>query len=221
MSVVGARSGSRDPWGEIRFDLPGHIPTMISQEEVQYLYWLGRDVWDGSSGVLEVGPWLGGSTWCLASGIEDNPRRRVTRPLHVMDNFRWRPFMAQRAPLELSPDSSFRPSFERNVGPKASSARDPRGDSAGRCFRGSHPFLRRCLRDDVLGGGSRRRSALWRRATRSPEPSMRLRRSIASIRPNRRLRPSTSKTVRRSVLKACPAWRPFRCSRMPPKRRPA
>jgi len=91
---------------------------MISQEEVQYLYWLGRDVWDGSSGVLEVGPWLGGSTWCLASGVEDNPRRRATRPLHVIDNFRWRPLMAQRAPLELPPDSSFRPHFERNVSPK-------------------------------------------------------------------------------------------------------
>ena len=87
---------------------------------MNYLYWLGHQAWDGSSGVLEVGPWLGGSTWCLASGIEDNPRRLVERPLHVVDNFVWRPFMAERASLPIPVDSSFRPEFEKNLKAKES-----------------------------------------------------------------------------------------------------
>ena len=109
---------AREPWRGIDFAPPPSIPTMISSEEMDYLYWLGRNAWDGSSGVVEIGPWLGGSTWCLASGIEDNPRRSAASPLHVIDNFVWRPFMADRAALQLQPNDSFRPYFEQNLGPK-------------------------------------------------------------------------------------------------------
>ncbi|MEJ7753214.1 MAG: class I SAM-dependent methyltransferase [Candidatus Limnocylindrales bacterium] len=88
---------------------------MVTPEELRYLYWLGRDFWSGAADVVEVGPWLGGSTWYLAAGMRSNPRREPGRKLHVIDNFRWRPFMAERASLDLKPDDSFRPFFEDNL----------------------------------------------------------------------------------------------------------
>jgi hypothetical protein len=90
---------------------------MITPEERRYLYWLTSEYWSGSGDVVEVGPWLGGSTWCLASGMAANPRAGRGRRLHVIDNFRWRPFMSERAPLKLEPDASFRSFFEDNVSP--------------------------------------------------------------------------------------------------------
>ncbi|MEJ7784519.1 MAG: hypothetical protein WKF96_06925 [Solirubrobacteraceae bacterium] len=91
---------------------------MISTEETQYLFWITSALWDGRGDVLEVGPWLGGSTWYLADGMDANPRRRADSRLHVIDNFRWRPFMSERSDIRLEPDASFRSCFERNVAPK-------------------------------------------------------------------------------------------------------
>ena len=44
---------------------------MLSPEECQYLYWLGRSAWTGQGDVVEIGPWLGGSTVCLAAGMRE------------------------------------------------------------------------------------------------------------------------------------------------------
>jgi hypothetical protein len=92
---------------------------MISSQEMGYLYWLGSQVWSGKGGIVEIGPWLGGSTWCLASGAKANPRYTGGRPLTVVDSFRWRPFMASRAALDLDEDASFREHFEANLAPKS------------------------------------------------------------------------------------------------------
>jgi hypothetical protein len=93
------------------------IPTMISREEAAYLRWLTSAAWDGSGSIVEFGPWLGGSTWCLASGMVANPRRHGAPRLHVVDNFKWRPFMSDRAPLRLRTGESFRAAFEANLAP--------------------------------------------------------------------------------------------------------
>jgi hypothetical protein len=90
---------------------------MITPEERRYLFWLTSEYWSGTGDVVEVGPWLGGSTWHLASGMAANPRAHPDRRLHVIDNFRWRPFMADRAQLPLEPDASFRRFFESNLTP--------------------------------------------------------------------------------------------------------
>jgi hypothetical protein len=115
-----ANPGRRSPWRGVRVQMPPHIPSMISLEEKNYLYWLTRDMWNGVGDIVEVGPWLGGSTWCLAAGMEANSRRTDGVSLHVIDNFRWRPFMSERAPLKLAPNESFRPYFEQNLAPKMS-----------------------------------------------------------------------------------------------------
>ncbi|MGE5342891.1 MAG: class I SAM-dependent methyltransferase [Candidatus Omnitrophota bacterium] len=100
-------------WKKIHVNYPAHIPTMLTPEEIQYLYWLGRS-WNGSGRVMEIGCWLGGSTFCLASGMRDSGHD-ATKRLKVLDNFIWRPFMAERAALPLQPGESFEPYFLKNM----------------------------------------------------------------------------------------------------------
>jgi hypothetical protein len=87
---------------------------MITAEEQCYLYWLASQLWSGAGHIVEMGPWLGGSTVCLAAGMSANTRRGDKR-LHVFDNFIWRDFMTDRAPIGLSDGESFEPQFRRNV----------------------------------------------------------------------------------------------------------
>jgi len=101
-------------WQGLTFNYPPHIPTMLSQEEMVYLYWLGKSVWDGKGIIIEIGPWLGGSTACLAAGMKGSPHDAQKR-LKVFDNFIWREFMAERAPLPIQPGNSFEPFFRENI----------------------------------------------------------------------------------------------------------
>ena len=101
-------------WKWVRFAYPREIPTMLQPEETQYLYWLGASVWMSGGIVLEIGPWLGGSTMCLAAGMHASGRPSEGR-LHAVDNFLWREFMVARAPLPLQPGESFEPYFLKNL----------------------------------------------------------------------------------------------------------
>lgn len=90
------------------------IPTMISEEEKRYLYFLGKDYWSGFGNIVEIGPWLGGSTYCLAAGFSNNPKRKKEK-IVVYDNFIWRSFMSQRAKLPLGDGDDFSPFFKKNL----------------------------------------------------------------------------------------------------------
>jgi Methyltransferase domain len=100
-------------WKSVAFDYPRSVPTMLAQEEKRYLFWLGS-AWSGAGTVVEIGPWLGGSTVCLAAGMRASGRPARGK-LHAIDNFLWREFMAARAPLPLVPGDSFEPFFLRNM----------------------------------------------------------------------------------------------------------
>lgn len=106
------------PWSATACRLPDSLPTMITPPEASYLRWLGETFWDGRSDVVEVGPWLGGSTWCLASGMARRDDRDPAARLHAVDNFRWRSFMSARGPA-LEDGASFRQLFEENLAPFA------------------------------------------------------------------------------------------------------
>jgi hypothetical protein len=101
-------------WKSVAFEYPQAVPTMLQHEETQYLYWLGSSVWKGRGLVLEIGPWLGGSTVCLAAGMRASGHD-VKNRLHAVDNFLWREFMAARADLPLQPGDSFEPYFLKNL----------------------------------------------------------------------------------------------------------
>jgi hypothetical protein len=123
------------PWEDVDMTLPASIPTMISREERRYLRWLGQSCWTGRGHVVEVGPWLGGSTYCLCTGLRDNPASRESGfKMHVYDAFEWRAFMSERAPLPLKVGDSFLPYFEENL----------------RSFEGAIVPHRRVLPDDAI-----------------------------------------------------------------------
>ena len=104
----------RRAWKAVSFDYPRAVPTMLAHEEKQYLFWLGRSGWDGEGAVVEIGPWLGGSTVCLAMGMRGSGHD-AHAALHTVDNFLWRDFMSARAPLPLRNGESFEPFFLKNT----------------------------------------------------------------------------------------------------------
>ena len=87
---------------------------MITREERKYLFWLGSTQWKGTGAIVEIGPWLGGSTACLAEGMIKSGHDS-NKKLVVFDCFIWREFMADRAKLDLSTGDSFMPDFLENT----------------------------------------------------------------------------------------------------------
>lgn len=103
-------------WHRHRFDYPQRIPTMISKEECRYLHWLGSNVWTGRGHIVEMGPWLGGSTVCLAAGMKASACESDHK-LHTFDSFVWADFMSRFSPLPLAAGESFEPNFRENIEP--------------------------------------------------------------------------------------------------------
>lgn len=103
-----------NPWNAFRLEDNPSIPSMISGEERRYLYWLTSSQWSGRGHVVEIGPWLGGSTYYLARGMAASGLETTGR-LHVYDSFVWRQFMADRHPLDIAVGGSFQPVFEDNL----------------------------------------------------------------------------------------------------------
>ena len=87
---------------------------MISDEEKRFLVWLTAQRWTGRGHVVEMGPWLGGSTACLATGMRANPARADWK-LHVYDMFVWREYMEERHSLPIQVGESFEPFFVENL----------------------------------------------------------------------------------------------------------
>jgi hypothetical protein len=100
------------PWLQEEFALEG-VPAMVSRAEQKYLFWLTRTQWGDLGHVVEIGPWLGGSTLCLARGMQASGH--AAHKLHAFDNFIWRDFMARFAPLPIASGESFEPFFLSNV----------------------------------------------------------------------------------------------------------
>jgi len=79
---------SNPPWSDI---LPAEdgIPGMISREEAQCYEYISR-FYSGAGEAVEFGPWLGKSTFHIASSLRRNPLFEGHK-LHVFDDFVWRP----------------------------------------------------------------------------------------------------------------------------------
>jgi hypothetical protein len=75
------------PWAQVCPD-ECNIPSMISREERQYYQYIGQ-FYSGRGEVVELGPWLGCSTFHILKGLATNPIF-AARKLHVYDDFVWR-----------------------------------------------------------------------------------------------------------------------------------
>ena len=63
---------------------------MISRETCQYYSYIGQ-FYSGKGEVVELGPWLGRSTFYILQGLISNPNFS-DKKLHVYDDFVWRTF---------------------------------------------------------------------------------------------------------------------------------
>jgi hypothetical protein len=105
------------PWSRIEPG-PCPIPGMINREEKQYYLYLGR-YYQGRGAVVELGPWLGCSTFYIVEGLKPNPRF-AGRPVMVYDDFVWRAdWMDEYVPADqrLPDGADFQPLFDRYTGP--------------------------------------------------------------------------------------------------------
>jgi hypothetical protein len=63
------------------------IPSETSLAERIYLYRFFEALWDGQGKVVEIGPFLGGTTRAIAWGMSRNPRLTQSARLHTFDRF--------------------------------------------------------------------------------------------------------------------------------------
>jgi len=82
-------------WSSIALvDCP--TPGMLTREECEYYSYIGQ-FFSGIGEVVELGPWLGRSTFYILHGLSTNPN--FTKKLHVYDDFVWRSsWMDQHVP---------------------------------------------------------------------------------------------------------------------------
>lgn len=108
---------SNPPWSQMQvsnYDVPG----MISEEEKRYYAWLAKS-YAGEGEIVELGPWLGCSTFYILEGLKQNHRFKDKR-LHVYDDFVWRSsWMDHKYPLHDRPPNhgDFQYLFEKFTEP--------------------------------------------------------------------------------------------------------
>lgn len=98
------------PWqrSEVHGDIRA-IPRMLSDEEAKYLTWVTATQCIGFGAVVDLGPWLGGSSAALAEGLR---RRGGSTLVHCFDLFEWRPnYMERSSPRGLKDGDDFMPVF--------------------------------------------------------------------------------------------------------------
>src|SRR5258708_4994252 len=76
------------------------VPTLTTENERAYLYWLVKEYYEGLGVVVEVGTWFGASAYYLAAGLRDlesgagrgsHPQTKATASLYCFDRFRVTP----------------------------------------------------------------------------------------------------------------------------------
>ena len=75
------------PWHQASAALPAQaaaVPTMLTEEEGNLLYWLARDYATGDGTICDLGCFAGGSTARLASGVAAAGRNGI---VHAFDHF--------------------------------------------------------------------------------------------------------------------------------------
>jgi hypothetical protein len=63
------------------------IPSETSSRERRFLYNFFATIWNGDGDVIEIGPFLGGTTRAIALGMDANPRGAKDAKLYTYDRF--------------------------------------------------------------------------------------------------------------------------------------
>ena len=63
------------------------IPSETTPDERKYLFKFFSEMWDGQGNVLEIGPFLGGTTRAIGKGMIENPKLHTNSRLYTTDRF--------------------------------------------------------------------------------------------------------------------------------------
>jgi SAM-dependent methyltransferase len=108
-------STSPKPWQSLILQpAVAGIKSILSHEERRYLAWLTREKYEGWGAVVDLGPWIGGSSVALADGIR---RGRKEAKIFSFDLFVWEPsYMEAISPEGLKQGADFFHIFMREIG---------------------------------------------------------------------------------------------------------
>jgi tetratricopeptide (TPR) repeat protein len=86
------------------------VPAMLENEERQYLIWVTAVPFEGFGAVVDLGPWLGGSSVAMAHGL-----RLRGKPGRVQsyDLFAWEPAYMSSLATDLRQGDDFQPLFRK------------------------------------------------------------------------------------------------------------
>ena len=96
------------------------MPGLITQDEREFLFALGRDMANADGVYVDAGSFLGASAEALASGFSDARPTDRTPHVHCFDTFQT-PFpetcalIKRKSGIQVQPNQSFRPIFEKNT----------------------------------------------------------------------------------------------------------
>jgi hypothetical protein len=119
------------PWASSQKEIEGMPRGMLRIVEGSMLYFLARDYFRGFGEIIDAGAFLGASSFCLARGLEDNPKIGAkSGRLHAYDLFTvWREpettyqFMASELnrifDIDTGANESILPIYFSNLGPLA------------------------------------------------------------------------------------------------------
>jgi hypothetical protein len=68
---------------------PCPVPTMLTLDEMRYYRYI-TGYYSGAGEVVEIGPWIGSSTFNIIGGLLENPAFTAEKKVHVYDDFVWR-----------------------------------------------------------------------------------------------------------------------------------
>jgi hypothetical protein len=115
-----------DLWEDVVVDSFPDIPTMVSEQERRYLYWLAKHFYTGRGRIVEVGTWLGGSSACLAAGLRDSGSNEI---LNCFDNFVWtKSYETMARGISLPEGGDFQSKFRVFVESKFSNVRSTKSE---------------------------------------------------------------------------------------------
>lgn len=110
-------------------DLPADVtvPSMMSQQEKQFLYHLARDYYTGEGYIVDAGIFLGASTYCFGAGVRDNrnsaaivasrPKPVISIEKGIVNPTMIRAMRHHGMGADLAAGDSFAPVVEKNVAP--------------------------------------------------------------------------------------------------------
>jgi len=79
---------SRTSWSALDIP-PCPVPSMLTKDEMRYYHYI-TGFYTGQGEVVEIGPWIGSSTYNIVGGLLNNPAFTPDKRLHVFDDFVWR-----------------------------------------------------------------------------------------------------------------------------------